>query len=421
MDVCRKQLQKTPDDRYVLEMRSSVQAFLDAAEDLDEEEEEEDEELPPHFDEMAEQAEEACRKAYDAIFAYLRDEEHLWSLGEQAIGIFWDSGQLAPPGPRKERLREMALDLTRRLGRRLKSTPREGAEALSESEWLYEGLGQLWFHKELGIEESWLQEGCLQILNRLGGRMQELVGYTSESLHSAATNELRDVLMQVWTLERSAVCGLFDGHPAPPPLAFGVREVLAEIRRRSLVEPPLAGFYHDFYLMTQVASALSCSNGCLPSRRSDCPWLFSYLERCLPFWLRQGKRQERGLPEVTSQTWESESVEAVAAAVDCLRGLEEGDEGPTAEAVREGCAWLLSRQEADGWFWSPNATRPPSNEYSQLHPTWSATAALQLDRQAPGGSTRSAIWAEYVRAAAMEVGFAEPPPPAAAPETAREA
>jgi len=190
---------------------------------------------------------------------------------------------------------------------------------------------------------------------------------------------------------------------------------MAEIRRRPLVEPPLTGFYQDFYLMTHLVYALNCFNGHLPNRRSDCPWVYSYIERCLAFWLREGKRQERGgktAPDVVAaQLWETEAVDAIAECVDCLLGLgEPSDDGPLAELVREGCAWLLTRQEADGLFYSPSVPRSETKEYDHLHPTWVTCAALQFDRKAPGPSPRCAAWAAHIRAAAFEVGLAEPPP-----------
>eukprot|EP00442_Polarella_glacialis_P003132 CAMPEP_0115073938 /NCGR_PEP_ID=MMETSP0227-20121206/15070_1 /TAXON_ID=89957 /ORGANISM="Polarella glacialis, Strain CCMP 1383" /LENGTH=520 /DNA_ID=CAMNT_0002460865 /DNA_START=45 /DNA_END=1608 /DNA_ORIENTATION=- len=432
LDVCRSQLQKRPDDRYVLEMRRSVEQFLDAAEQIEAEAEEdadaeEDEAVPPELEEIQDQAFESCGRAYEAMFAYLKDEERLWALGEQAVGIFWDPGQLAAPGPRRDRLQEMSLELTRTLGRKLRSTKRAGKSpsksaaaepSLPGSEWLFEGLGQLWFQWELGVErDPWLVEGCLSEWNNLGGRMEELVGCSAGGLPSVPRSEMCDILMQVWTLERSLVCNLFEGQTPPAPLEFGIREVLAEIRRRPLTEPPLPGFYDDFYLMTHVVYALNCFNGHLPNRRVDCPWLYSYLERCLGFWLREAKREERGnrVPDiVTSRSYQAETVDAVAEAVDCLRGLSLGvaSEGGSAasESVREGCAWLLGRQEVDGFFYSPGVKRPAASEYDTLHPSWTAVASLQFGRQAPGPSPRCALWAVHVRAAALEVGFAEPPP-----------
>eukprot|EP00439_Symbiodinium_sp_Y106_P082398 s1736_g21.t2 len=354
-ELCKQQLQKTPDSRYVLDLRKTVEAFLDAAEELEAQDQEDFEEELLGFDELADKAAVACDRAYEAMFAYLQsDEERLWALGEQAVGIFWDTGQLEPAGPRRDRLKSMAETLTRTLSSRLKLARASGID----NEWLFEGLGELWFFQELGLgSEPWLTEAC----------REELAGFSLEGLKSASCGELCDALMQVWTVERSSVCGLLN----TPPLEYGVREVLAEVRRRPLILPPKPGFYHCFYLMTHVVYTLNCFNGHLPNRRSDCPWLYAYLECCLEFWLT--------VAESTMSALQGEAVDAIAEAVDCLRGLNERGSQTTIRA----CRWLLSRQQADGFFVSPNSRRP-ENDYDHLHPSWTAAAALQLKRQAPG-------------------------------------
>mmetsp|Transcript_62183 Transcript_62183/g.181539 ORF Transcript_62183/g.181539 Transcript_62183/m.181539 type:complete len:493 (+) Transcript_62183:81-1559(+) len=411
LKVCRERLKVKPDDRYVIQMRQTVERYLDNAEDLDDEDEPES---LPTLEELKDQADAATGRAFEAMFTYLQDEEKLWELGEQAVGIFWDVGLVAPWGKRRERLLEMSKSLTETLGRKLKGAGRHGeglpamsvAADLGGSEWLFEGLGQLWWRSELNMErEDWLLDGCREEWE--GRSMEQMVGLSEEGLGTADLGALTDVLVQAWALERVSVCGLFGEQPTPA-LEYGVREVLAEIRRRPLVEPPLAGFYECFYLMTHVVYVLNCFNGHLPNRRTDCPWLYAYLERCLGFWLREVRRDFSQLPDVVAATtWGAEAVDAISEAVDCLKGLD--DESET-DHVREGLAWLLSRQDADGFFWSPRAQRPTSNEYDHIHPTWTAVAALQLDREVPGPSPRSAAWAHRAREAAREAEFAKPPP-----------
>mmetsp|Transcript_57893 Transcript_57893/g.134881 ORF Transcript_57893/g.134881 Transcript_57893/m.134881 type:complete len:484 (+) Transcript_57893:36-1487(+) len=409
LQACRKRLKVKPDDRYVLQLRQSVERFLDAAEDL---EEEDDTEEPPTLEELQERCQEASERACEAMFTYLQDENRLWALGEQAVGIFWDVGQVAPWGRRRERLLHMSKALIDVLGRRLQSEGHHAgampAMAVSSDtgtgEWLSEGLGQLWWRCELGLERSsWLIDGCRD--EWIGKSTQELTGCSLEDLRKASLGDLCDVLVQTWTLERSLVCGLFGERP-PPPLEYGVGVVLAEVRRRPLIEPPLPGFYDCFYLMTHVVYVLNCFNGHLPNNRTDCPWLYAYLERALAFWLREANNSRPGLPPDKPSLWGCEAVDAVAEAVDCLRGLDEGE----GQGVREGLAWLLSRQEADGFFYSPQAQRPADNEYDYLHPTWTAVAALQLDREVPGSSPRCAAWAQHARQAAIEGHFAQAPP-----------
>ncbi|CAE7236929.1 unnamed protein product [Symbiodinium sp. KB8] len=377
-ELCKQQLQKTPDSRYV---------WAQEQEDLEEE--------LLGLEELADEAAVACDRAYEAMFAYLHDEERLWAVGEQAVGIFWDTGQLEPAGPRRDRLKSMAETLTRTLSSRLKLARAGGID----NEWLFEALGELWFFQELGLAvsgEPWLTEACTEGLRNLKGKvMEELAGFSLEGLKSASCGELCDTLMQVWTVERSSVCGLLN----TPPLEYGVREVLAEVRRRPLILPPKPGFYHCFYLMTHVVYTLNCFNGHLPNRRSDCPWLYAYLECCLEFWMTVASAETSGM-----SAWQGEAVDAIAEAVDCLRGLNEICSQTTIRA----CRWLLSRQQADGFFVSPNSRRS-DNEYDQLHPTWTAAAALQLQREAPGPSQLCACWARHAREAAAEVGFSQPP------------
>mmetsp|Transcript_17219 Transcript_17219/g.36547 ORF Transcript_17219/g.36547 Transcript_17219/m.36547 type:complete len:579 (+) Transcript_17219:2-1738(+) len=424
LTICRQRLKAKPDDRYVLEMRKTVEQFLDAAEELEEEANDasgdKDREPPPELEDLQEPANRASQKAFEALFAFFQAEEKLWALGEQAVGIFWDVGQNAPAGPRRDRLIEMSVALTEALGRKLRSVDRQtgamppntAAAELGSGEWLFEALGELWWRRELGLEcESWMLDGCREDWASSGGSMEALIGYSLNGLHTAASSELCDILTQTWTLERSTVCGLLGDQPLPP-LEYGIQAVLAEIHSRPLVEPPLTGFYECFYLMTHVVYVLNCFNGVLPSQKADCPWLYAYLERCLAFWLREVKHHASGgslSATAAARAWASEAVDAIAEAVDCIRG--QGEDGET-EDVRDGIAWIIRTQEADGFFYSPSSKRPAPNDYDHVHPTWTAVAALQLDREAKSdGSPLCSAWARHCRAAAKEVDFARPPPP----------
>lgn len=432
MALCRVRLKAKPEDRYALEMRDTVQHFLDATQELQEDEEEEEDQIPPQLEEMQESAVAASTRAFEAMFAYLQeDEERLWHLGEQAVGIFWDVGQISQYGHR-DRLREMSTALLATLARKLRCSggPKKqpGEKELGSAEWLFEALGQLWWYSELDlVPEDWLVETCQKELASNGSSMQALVGYSAEGLREAPYDELCDILTQTWTLERSVVCGLF-GNKSVPSLEYGVAAVFAEIRRRPLMEPPLEGFYDCFYLMTHVVYILNCFNGHLPNRRADCPWVYSYLERCLNFWLREVRRDSatKVSESIASELWSADGVDAIAEAADTLLGLgEPTQEGATGEAIREAVHWLLGRQEDGGLFFSPGAPRDASDEYNHLHPSWTAAAALQLERQAPGPSPRCAAWARHARAAAQQAGLGtEPAPPtmasAAVPSSERQ-
>jgi hypothetical protein len=296
----------------------------------------------------------------------------------------------------------------------------DGSEGLPEhcyGSWLFEALGLLWWQAELGqTTDAELLESARKEWVSLA-TMEELVGYSRQSLGDIPNEELCDVMVMVWTLERSLVCGLFE--PADLPMEYGIEEVFAEIRKRPLIEPPLAGFYNKFYLMTHVVYCLNGWNGYLPNSYEDCPWLYNYIERCLRFWLHEARE---GLsPDALSSlrpSYASETVDGVAESVDCIRGL--GEDRVT-EVVREGVRWLLTRQKDDGFFVSPgaedhNGRLVQDDEYNTLHPTWVAAAALQLDREnwalQTNPSANAATWAKHARAAAQRAGFAEPPPTA---------
>merc|ERR1740117_726242 len=123
-------------------------------------------------------------------------------------------------------------------------------------------------------------------------------------------------------------------------MEYGMEEVFAEIRTRPLFEPPFAGFYNQFYLMTHLVYCLNSWNGYLPNSYNDCPWLYNYVERCLRFWLLEAKQDST--PDALSSmrpSYASETVDGAAEAIDCIRGL--GPERVT-EVVREGLGWLLT-------------------------------------------------------------------------------
>lgn len=356
----------------------------------------------------------ACAKAVEAMSFYLQDEDQLWAMGEQAIGIFFDVAVGAPPGPFRERLLEISRSLLQRLEPRLRvARGMEGGEALPEhcyGSWLFEALGLLWWQAELGQDtDTALLESASQEWIGLN-TMEELVGYSKDALGNIPNNEMCDVMVMVWTLERSLVCGLFEGTDLP--LEYGIQEVFAEIRSRPLIEPPFAGFYDKFYLMTHVVYCLNSWNGCLPNHYDDCPWLYNFIERCLRFWLREAN-VDAPADALSSlrPSYAGETVDGAAESIDCIRGL--GEDNVT-EVVREGINWLLGRQREDGFFYSPGAESSATDEYNSLHPTWVATAALQLDRQnwaaqaQPSGN--AAAWSKHARAAAQRAGFAEPPP-----------
>jgi len=415
--ACKERLSAKPDDRYALQMRETVQHYLDEVKDIeqandDDDDDDPDGEVVPMIDDLREPAQSAMERGLDALVRYFDDEGNLWAVGEQTVGIFWDVGQLTPWGERRRAYLETSKSLTLRLTNRL-SAARDGgplpsssvAAELGRGEWFFEALGQLWWHFALGLERpTWLVEGCRN--EWLGSSMEALVGFSADDLGKAGIGELCDVLIQVWTLERTLVCGLFGNDP-PPLMEYGLAAVLAEIRRRPLVEAPISGFMDCFYLMTHVVYVLNAFNGFLPNKRMDCPWLYAYLERSLYFLLREVKRDLSNVSAAAAaSTLASEAVDMVAEAVDCLRGLDEGE----SEQLCAGIAWLISRQEADDFFYSPGAQRPAATEYDHVHPTWTAASALQLQREAPSSSPYCASWAQYARRRAQSVGFSEAPP-----------
>eukprot|EP00927_Polykrikos_kofoidii_P025676 TRINITY_DN23037_c0_g1_i1.p1 TRINITY_DN23037_c0_g1~~TRINITY_DN23037_c0_g1_i1.p1 ORF type:complete len:508 (+),score=84.77 TRINITY_DN23037_c0_g1_i1:99-1526(+) len=431
--MCRQRLKEKPDDRYALALRETVEKFIDAADEL--ELDAEDEELPPPLDEIIDKAHDACGKAFDALFEYCQNGDNVWMIGEQAVGMFWDVGQNAPCGERRDKLLDMSKRLTQALLKRLKAARKSGngedrskmpahavaatMGSLDSGEWLFEGLGDAWWCLELGLPcEDWLIEGCREELRKAGGSMQTLVGFSAAQLKDVRRDEMCDVLTQTWTLERSLICNILGSDADLPPLEYGIEQVLAEIGSRPLIEPPLEGFFHDFYVMTHVVYVLNCFNGYLPSRNADCPWVFSYLERCLGFWLREARAGRDGLAEfLADQSLLNECFDAIAEAADCLRGVADKESLSESDLVRESMHWMLRQQDSDGFFYPPieKSKRRPTDNYNTVHPTWVGVAALQLDREVSHErvSPRSKAWALHARAAAQKVNFAKAPPPMA--------
>jgi len=413
--ICNKRLQESPGDRFILELRQSIEEFnlaiatseLDVGAGIV---------VLPSLDELKEQSREACMKAFEAMFRYLQDEEALCSMGEQAIGIFFDVATSSCPGAFRDRLLEMAKSCLSVLERHVLTWCKD--EDLPEDydcgPWLFEALGIIWFQAELGYgpDAELLDRAKKEWLNL--ETMETMVGYSKSSLGTAPSADLCDVMVSVWTLERTLVCGLLSKDELP--LEYGVADVFAEIRRRPLIEPPLAGFIGTFYVATHVVYCLNSWNGYLPNSHCDCPWLYNYIERCLRYSLHEARYASREqIPKALSSVMQSHEfgiVDAVAESIDCIRGL--GQESVT-EVVRDGAAWLLTRQREDGFFYSPQAEtaeRASKQTYEDIHPTWTAAAALHLDRADYGTTTfpssYAAAWAEHARAAAKSVGFFEP-------------
>mmetsp|Transcript_85478 Transcript_85478/g.133569 ORF Transcript_85478/g.133569 Transcript_85478/m.133569 type:complete len:450 (+) Transcript_85478:47-1396(+) len=413
---CNKRLKESPGDRLTLELRQSIEEFTRAVASS---------ELDvgvgsaesPSLDELKVQSREACTKAFEAMFRYLQDEETLCSMGEQAIGIFFDVATSSGPGAFRDRLLEMARSCLSVLERHALTWGKDKdlPEDYDCGSWLFEALGILWFQAELG------QSPDPQLLSRAKREwlelktMEALVGYSKNGLATVSTADLCDVMVSVWTLERTLVCGLLSKDELP--LEYGVADVFAEIRRRSFIEPPLAGFCGTLYVATHVVYCLNSWNGYLPNSYSDCPWLYNYIERCLRYSLHEGQYASREqLPKALSSvmpSYEPDIVDVVSESIDCIRGL--GEENVT-EVVRDGVAWLLTRQREDGFFYSPQADtseRATKQPYNDLHPTWTAAAALHLDRaeygSSPSPSSHAAVWAKHARAAAKSVAFFDPP------------
>lgn len=425
LSLCARRLAARSDDERARELREAARELRQAGRSASEAWRREAEcggecELsrPSTISSLQPRALQAIQNAFEALAARLADEEALREVGEQAIGIFMDPWYSAPLG---SSLRARLLEISRGLLSTIMADDAlivalEQAPLQLPSDFrraLLEALGTLWWQRELGEEpDARLLLAARQKLEEHAGSMEALVGVSVAGLPCASLGLLCDLLIQVWQLERVSVCGIL-GEYSPPLLEYGISEVLAEIRRRPLTEPPLDGFLDHFWLATHVVFVLSSYNGCLPNKRAVCPWIYRYIERCLEFWLRDIKRECWTLSPLATRleaaaSHRDEAVDAVAEAMDCLLGLCDTE----TEAMREAASWLLSRQEPDGLFYSPGADRSNNDVYEALHPTWTAVSALQIGRLSVQQSGRCATWAAYARAAAESIDFQTAPPSA---------
>eukprot|EP00928_Gymnodinium_smaydae_P024037 TRINITY_DN19591_c0_g1_i2.p1 TRINITY_DN19591_c0_g1~~TRINITY_DN19591_c0_g1_i2.p1 ORF type:complete len:478 (+),score=59.95 TRINITY_DN19591_c0_g1_i2:2-1435(+) len=421
LKMCEDWLQRNPHDSSVRELQSHVSEFV-AAGNLDAQCYHAE---PPAFSELQVRSSKAAPHAFEALFAALQNEEVLWSMGEQAVGIFADAWQLASDGALRDRLHGMSCVLVGRLVDRSRSSrwfcgsvDFELPAHCTFDHWFFEALGLLWWQAELGLGLDSELHGSARAEWYRRASTGDLFSFRVNDLPLATASSLFTSLMEVWMVERCVVCQLFDDACMSVP--FGVAEVFAEVKRRPLPEPRSHDHYDIIYLLTHVVFVLNSYGGCLPNCRSDCPWLYDYLWRCLEFWLREGRCMAAGdyfsLHMDPSRLGE-DAVDIVGELVDILRELPSDCECEGREKLlREALDFLLRQQGERGLFVPPGgaSSDADTDEYDRLHPTWAAATALQLDRRRGCSSARSEAWTTHARRAAKSVGFEEPPPSAAA-------
>jgi len=351
---------------------------------------------------------EAVLRGLEAIFEVLQDEESLWSLGEQAVSIFVDVWQVSPPSTR-ERISVMAKSLLERLSSRAADWEPgcEDFDMPSSSifdHWVYEALGLLWWQAELDVLDEDLLRKTKAEMER---RRYAGFGDATAELAELSFSELCDLLLEVWVLERAPLVWDIDASHGRCRLG----ELLQELRRRSLPHPAGAEFYDAFYLVTHAMFVLNGFNSVLPRHRQDCAWAYAFLEQSLRFWLQEGLFLLQGdfhSLHMDQEHWGSESLDAIAEAVDILSGLEEDSNSELKDLLSEASAFLLSRQGEDGLFSMPKLKSARDDDiYTRIHPTWTSVAALQLDRMHGAASERSVAWVRYAESEAKRVGFAQ--------------
>ena len=78
------------------------------------------------------------------------------------------------------------------------------------------------------------------------------------------------------------------------PVAWGMKEALAALRRHRLAPPPWtpsSDFSESYYLATHVTYYLSCYT---TNKREEMPWLYDYVDQGMAYWMEQAARRNRG-------------------------------------------------------------------------------------------------------------------------------
>lgn len=313
------------------------------------------------------------------------DSTLLTMLGEQCVGMFFDVFKTHCD----EAVCNLAKDCSLRLLCRLEHhmlTDHYWAQPATWTATKFLDVVAMVRYSDLGWSPEPLLRRADMAFKHLKGRILGLPGFSpsvrKKDLHRLKSEHWFDIVLGCFALEYCDTVhpGRFKG-----ACDFGAGDMLSALRKHRLAPPPWkpsSDFQESFYLATHVTYCLS---GYTSNTRSDAPWLFDYIENSLVYWMGEAKKRDAGQRGGAEDGLVFVDLDAIAEAVDVLRGLQLDDDNSS--LVRECTDWLLSKQCADGsWpqIWHPDdplRTRPEHARkseaaYDQLHPVWVGTYAL---------------------------------------------
>jgi hypothetical protein len=301
----------------------------------------------------------AARRGYVWLAGYLADDANADSLGWDAVQIGLEPAVTSPA------LREPGRAWLDRHGRRFAKVVLETTMPLDTEETL--DLLRLAAEAErLGLDPAPLRARLRETFDGLRDP-DGVLGFEpleADAIAGASTEEVFDLLLATYVVERARVLGLWPGG------RFGLADLLPVLARRPVPRSPAdpEAFRDHVYLLTHVAYVLD-DYGRLRRRRSDAPWVYDGLARVFP--------------EVLADR----DVELVAEIVDVFRGV---DGAPGASRIlRDGTRFLLESQNADGSWGDWQGLEDP---YDRAHFTWCAATALRERRFLEGTP-----WERHVR------------------------
>jgi len=200
------------------------------------------------------------------------------------------------------------------------------------------------------------------------------------------------------------------------PIKWGMHEAMLVLKKHELVAPSKhhpkgstqAGLFHDsIYLATHMVYALNAYQS-IPTRESDCRWLYAFCRTSMRFWLKCDQRNRKAAKAGITER-ELVDIDGMAECVDVLRGC--GQSEASDRLLTQGVLYLLKTQKPDGsWpaeFAGDRPNRLIKREfYDLIHPCWVATQALR-DRDYKIERKGNVAWQKWIDKVVKATHFGE--------------